>query len=151
MILAPKVATPSSARQLADATRRARWQAKQQLKAYRLQAQIALLEWLASEPGQRRQLDDAALLQWQAHWRNSPEVKRSGDALAARLADYKSAAKRELSRAAEVPGGTQAAIENMLAEVMGRDSDGDWEDEVLDRMLAGWVRLVARAAQGDPG
>jgi hypothetical protein len=150
-ICAANAPTPSCAGQLAGATRSARWQAKQQLKAYRLKAQIALLKWLRSEVGLGQPLNEATLLQWRAHWISSAEGRQSGYELVVHLADYNRAAKRELRPAAEVHDGAQAAIGNVLAEVMRRDSDGDWEDEVLDRMLAAWAERVVREAQSDHG
>jgi|EndMetStandDraft_3_1072993.scaffolds.fasta_scaffold76370_2 hypothetical protein len=131
-----------SAHQLSVATRATRKRAKRQLHAYRLQAQINLREWLIREARQGASLEKATLLRWRTHWLISDTGRWARKALAARVADYRCAAKQELCQATRSADGMHPTIDSILVHILRRDSEGSWEDRVLDRMVATWGKRL---------
>ena len=127
----------------ANATDAARQEAKRQIKAYRLRAQLCLRDWLLANPRRISESKEAHLARWEGGWLKSQEGKEAGSALACCLAAFNIAAQREL-RLATTIGQLDAAacVQRKADEIQSRDSDPGWEDQALDRILTTSARRV---------
>jgi hypothetical protein len=129
--------TPSGNKRSAMATHNVRRRARSVLKAYKVHAQLAMLDWLRTRRKGERETPEAFMARWRRHWVNSPEGKQAGDILAQYLASFSTVAATELRRAVMASSAHPGkSLHKTLTALVAQDGARDWEDQFLDRMLA---------------
>lgn len=129
--------TPTVGLQLLAAaadTAAAKTTAKSALEAYRANAQNHFLHWLSAHP-QREGVDTSYLARWQADWAESRSGRHADRTLSPHLARFRKVVGAELRLTAETARDRIRAIQRKAEEIIGRDSDGSWEDQTLDRIV----------------